>query len=310
MCADTPVVHSVQAYRSKYWVAYPTLVLGALIEVLGWSARLWSHYNVTLLTPFLMQICTLIMAPVFFSAYDYIILGIAIRKLGPQYSLLRPSWYLIVFLTADIISCILQAIGGGKASASAGEGAPSQNATDIMVAGIIFQLISMAVFVVLGFLFIFRATSRKPYAFRERQIAAKREKQAAKAAASSLEKGLAHRDSDTTIAPTSSDATAVHANGAIKSGEVVDGEEQIEARQNLKRWWIMLGGCLVSSIAIVVRGIFRSIELSHGWESRLATTEVYQVALDGAMMVVAVGVFNISNPVWLLPKRAVWKGFH
>jgi hypothetical protein len=54
----TALVHSAQAYRSKYWVFFPTLVLGALIEVLGWSGRYWSSQNVTLLDPFLMQICT------------------------------------------------------------------------------------------------------------------------------------------------------------------------------------------------------------------------------------------------------------
>ena len=56
--AISGLVHCFQAYRAKYWVIYPTLVIGALTEVLGWSARLWSSQNVLLLTPFLMQIST------------------------------------------------------------------------------------------------------------------------------------------------------------------------------------------------------------------------------------------------------------
>lgn len=299
-------MHSIQGWRSKNWIVYPTLVLGALIEVLGWSARLWSHYNVGNLTPFLMQICTLIMAPVFFSAYNYIILGITIRKLGPQYSVLRPSYYFIVFLTADVISLILQAVGGGQASSSAGEGAPTQSATDIMVAGIIFQLISMAIFVILGFDFIFRANAKRAYVFRERQIAAKREKQATKEMekVNNGSKGVLHRDSETTIAPVSSDVVAP------KSQESIEAAGQSEARENITKWWIMLGGCLFSSIAIVVRGIFRSVELSQGWDSKLATTENLQVFLDGMMMVFAVVIFNFINPLWLLPKRHSWKGVH
>jgi hypothetical protein len=127
------VLHCFQAWRSKYWIVYPTLVLGALTEVLGWSARYWSSQNVLLLTPFLMQISTwawtlsppppyqsyrpeaqlrlhlpvvapfaaaadpsplnrLIIAPVFFSAYCYAVLGTAIHKLGAQYSILRANW--------------------------------------------------------------------------------------------------------------------------------------------------------------------------------------------------------------------------
>ena len=51
-------VHAVQAYRWKYWIVYPTLVLGALIEVLGWSGRLWSSQNPLFVEPFLVQIST------------------------------------------------------------------------------------------------------------------------------------------------------------------------------------------------------------------------------------------------------------
>jgi hypothetical protein len=50
------VVHCIQAWRSKYWIIYPTLVLGAVIEIMGWAGRLWSSYNVYRLDPFLMQI--------------------------------------------------------------------------------------------------------------------------------------------------------------------------------------------------------------------------------------------------------------
>ena len=56
-------VHSVQAWRAKYWVIYPSLVLGALIEVLGWAGRLWSNRNILYLPPFLMQICTYVCRP-------------------------------------------------------------------------------------------------------------------------------------------------------------------------------------------------------------------------------------------------------
>jgi hypothetical protein len=52
------VIHTYLAIRSKYWVIFPTLILGALIECMGWAARVWSSQNVLLLTPFLMQICT------------------------------------------------------------------------------------------------------------------------------------------------------------------------------------------------------------------------------------------------------------
>ena len=285
-----PVILSIQAFKSKYWIVYPTLVLGCLIEIMGWSARLWSHLNVLLLTPFLMQICTLIMAPVFFSAYDYIILGLAINKLGARYSILKPGYYFTLFIIADLISLVLQAVGGGQAASSAGDSAPTDTATDIMVAGIIFQLVSMGIFVILGFDFIVRANSNRAYGFRIRQIIRDEEKKKRK------DSQLTHVESDSTIVqPTHDDKL---------------GQENIEGRENMTRWWIMLGGCLISSIAIVVRGIYRSYELSQGWESKVVQTEILQNVLDGIMMLIAVGVFVFINPLYLLPKRTSWKGYH
>lgn len=55
--AISALVHSYQAYRSRYWIFFPTLVLGAVVEVAGYAGRLWSSQQVYVLTPFLMQIC-------------------------------------------------------------------------------------------------------------------------------------------------------------------------------------------------------------------------------------------------------------
>jgi len=254
-----------------------------------------------------MQITTLIMAPVFFSAYNYILLGQAITHLGPVYSMLRPKWYFAVFLVADVISLILQAVGGGQAASSAAEAVPTDSATNIMVAGIIFQLISMAVFVVLGVDFVVRKVKDMPYGFRKRQMAsdevkaeAKRQK---KLGEGNGEKRLKQMDSDTTIAPTT--ATSATDNNTKAD---VENQAQPPFNVNADRWFILLAASLFSSIAIVTRGIFRSIELSAGWESELAQTEILQAVLDGLMMVLAVGVFNFINPLYLLPRKTSWRG--
>jgi hypothetical protein len=53
---------------------------------------------------------------------------------------------------------------------------------------------------------------------------------------------------------------------------------------------------------IVVRSVYRTVELLQGWSGFLITTEAYFIALDGATMAAAVGVFNIGNPGFLLEK--------
>lgn len=65
----------------------------------------------------------------------------------------------------------------------------------------------------------------------------------------------------------------------------------------------LLGAMILSVLCIYVRSIYRTIELSQGWSGFLITHEKYFLALDGAMMIVAVAVFNILHPGWLLPSR-------
>ncbi|KAL7419921.1 hypothetical protein Q5752_005839 [Cryptotrichosporon argae] len=271
-------VHCVQAWRARQWVIYPSLVLGALIEVLGWSGRLWSSKNLYLLTPYLMQICTLIMAPVWFSAYCYTALGQAIARLGPEYSVLPPRWYFIVFLTADVVSLVLQAIGGGQAAAAASRAAPTKSATKIMLAGIVFQLASMFIFLVLGADFVFRKLGDRPYAFRTRRV---------RRASGQSEKALGNVESGS-----EDHAGAAHADDANER----------------RGWWFFLAAVMISSIMIVLRGFMRSVELGQGWTGYVMKHQIFQNVLDGIPMVIAVAVFNVLNPLWLLPRRPHWRG--
>lgn len=69
-------------------------------------------------TSFIMQISSLIIAPAFMAAGNYILLGRIIPVLGSKYSFIHPLSYTIVFVTGDVISLVIQAVGGGQASAA------------------------------------------------------------------------------------------------------------------------------------------------------------------------------------------------
>jgi len=60
----------------------------------------------------------------------------------------------------------------------------------------------------------------------------------------------------------------------------------------------IIAATVFAVIVIVIRSIYRTIELLQGWSGYLITTERYFIALDGAMMVLCVGVFNIVQPRW------------
>jgi hypothetical protein len=61
---------------------------------------------------------------------------------------------------------------------------------------------------------------------------------------------------------------------------------------------LVIAATCISVLSLVIRAIYRTIELLQGWEGYLITTEAYFLALDGAMMVLAVAVFNIARPGW------------
>lgn len=113
--------------------------------MIGWASRTYSAKCPYNHDAFLSQEVTLIIAPVFFSAALYVLLGQLILGLGRGSSLLTARSYAAVFCTCDVASLIVQAIGGAKAS-----GADTQAGLDlgthIMVAGIAFQLFTMTLF--------------------------------------------------------------------------------------------------------------------------------------------------------------------
>jgi hypothetical protein len=181
-----------------------------------------------------LNISNIHLAPTFFTAGIYVILGRLIRSFGRQVSPISAAAYLYIFCTADIVSLVVQAVGGGMAAIAYEKNPPADTAsgTHIMVAGILFQLASILVFVSLFTVVIMRALRSRGEILTQRKI----------------------------------------------------------------QW--VIAATVFSVVVIVTRSIYRTIELLQGWSGYLITTERYFIALDGAMMTLAVGVFNIARPGW------------
>ncbi|KAJ7575506.1 RTA1-domain-containing protein [Mycena floridula] len=155
-------VHVCQGIRFRMWWIFPTIVLAGLTECIGWSGRLWSSFSPSLDVPFLMQITTTILAPTPLVAGNFIILGVLISRLGPVYSRLSPKWYTIIFCSFDFVSLIVQGAGGGLASS---QDDPTVGG-HIMLGGIIFQMVTMTLYVILASEFLFRYLTDRPLSYR------------------------------------------------------------------------------------------------------------------------------------------------
>ncbi|RPD77189.1 RTA1-domain-containing protein [Lentinus tigrinus ALCF2SS1-7] len=157
------LVHAVQAVRSRLWWLFPTACLAGVAEIIGWVARLISSNNISSINPYVIQITTTIVAPTPLIAANFVILGQVIRRIGQDYSRLSAKWYTIIFCGCDIISLIMQALGGAKASIAVKKGTNPQPGGHIMLAGVSFQLASLFVYVVLASEFLLRYAYDHPF---------------------------------------------------------------------------------------------------------------------------------------------------
>jgi len=158
----TTFAHTLQAIRYRLWWIFPSAVFCGLLELAGWSSRLWSSQNPYLDKPFLIQAVTLVVAPTPLVAANFILLGRIIRRLGPQYSRLTPRRYTIIFISCDIISLVVQGMGGGIASGAQTSASQANLGSNIALGGTVFQLVAIIIYCALATEFLFRYARDRP----------------------------------------------------------------------------------------------------------------------------------------------------
>ncbi|KAF9238967.1 RTA1-domain-containing protein [Melanogaster broomeanus] len=160
--AISTVAHIVQATRFRIWWLFPTAVFCGVSELVGWGARLYSSGAPRDLIPFEIQISATITGPTPLIAVNFIILEFIIKTLGARYSRLSPRMYMVLFLTSDVISLSIQGAGGAIAGMAAGNGRDPTTGGNVMLAGIIIQMVAITLFVIFTSEFLYRYACDKP----------------------------------------------------------------------------------------------------------------------------------------------------
>ncbi|KAI4093306.1 MAG: hypothetical protein LQ339_007701 [Xanthoria mediterranea] len=146
-----------QGMRWRTWFYMSAMTLGCLGEVVGYAGRVIMHGNPWDDIGFQMQICCLIIAPSFFAAAIYLTLKHLVLTFGPEHSRLPPKWYTWIFIGCDLFSLILQGAGGGVA-ASASDQSTQDTGSNLMLAGIVWQVVTLIVFAALAGDFVLRVS--------------------------------------------------------------------------------------------------------------------------------------------------------
>ncbi|KAJ5771016.1 uncharacterized protein N7511_003067 [Penicillium nucicola] len=156
------LVQLVQMFRWRLWSFSICVILGALTEGLtkqaGYFGRILLNQNPYSSIGFQTQIVTLTLAPAFWSAAMYLTLKHEVNVLGPQYSLIQSKLYPYIFVTCDIVSLTLQGAGGGI-SATAKTTKMIDMGSHIMMAGIVWQVVTLTVFAMMSAQFLWRIRS-------------------------------------------------------------------------------------------------------------------------------------------------------
>lgn len=152
--------HSYLLTRRRTWFCIP-FVVGGIFEVIGYIARAAAHNATESVPIYAMQNLGLLLAPILFAASVYMILGRIIRAVhGEEYSLIRVNWLTKVFVAGDIFCFMLQGTGGGMLA-----GARTQSqvnlCNNIVLGGLILQIVIFGVFVAAAVVFQMRM-SRRP----------------------------------------------------------------------------------------------------------------------------------------------------
>ncbi|KAI5479400.1 RTA-like protein [Pseudohyphozyma bogoriensis] len=146
--AVSGIIHTVQTFTKKCPKWMVVMVVACVLEVVGWGGRIWSRYDGAG-NGYIMQICCLVIAPTFMSAALYMLLGQLIAVVAPHTSPLSAKQFKIVFIVADVFSLVVQAAGGGIA-ATASTPSLGDIGSNLMLAGIVIQLVVMVFFVAYG----------------------------------------------------------------------------------------------------------------------------------------------------------------
>jgi hypothetical protein len=162
------LIHLAQGIRYHTWFFASMMALGCIGEMIGYGGRVLMYQNPFSFDGFIIQICCITISPVFFAAAIYVTLARVSNFLGPEACRFPAKIYVWVFVPCDIVSLILQSVGGALSSTSVGG---DKSGEYITLAGLAFQVFTLTVFTAMALDYLFRYISyRKSQQVDQRRI--------------------------------------------------------------------------------------------------------------------------------------------
>ncbi|EIW64953.1 RTA1-like protein [Trametes versicolor FP-101664 SS1] len=219
------------------------MLIGEFTWAVGFGTRFGLHTQPDSQGIYIAYYLFIVLSPCAFIASEYMLLGRLARYLkSHEHLLIRPQRITVVFVVSDVSTFLIQAAG---ALLSISKNLKlSKTGEHIFLAGLVLQLASFAVFVIVALRFLFRIKTMDPHVWTVDGVAGK----------------PWHRD-----------------------------------------WRTLALVLIISSVGILIRCVYRVIELSQGYRGHLATTEAFFYGLDSLPLFIAVAVYTPFWPGRMIP---------
>ncbi|EJD46527.1 RTA1-domain-containing protein [Auricularia subglabra TFB-10046 SS5] len=144
------LAHLIQATRYRTLWVWP-LILGLILEVLGFTMRWYSIEELFVSWPVIIHDVTVIIAPAFITAQNYMMVGRMITYLGKEYSPVSQTLITVIFVLADVASIITQGVSGLMLNGT--DLNTTRTAFKVLIVGLVFQVVMFLIFVCITVVF-------------------------------------------------------------------------------------------------------------------------------------------------------------
>ncbi|RYP37917.1 hypothetical protein DL767_002789 [Monosporascus sp. MG133] len=155
--ALSTAMHGYQLVKHRTWYFIP-FFLGGLCEALGYGGRIIASTETPdwTLGPYVMQTILILVAAAMFAASIYMVLGRLVRLLQAEHLAFIPvRWTSKIFVTADVISILMQGAGGAMLAIAETQDA-FKTGENIIIGGLVVQLVGFGVFIAVAGVFYVR----------------------------------------------------------------------------------------------------------------------------------------------------------
>ncbi|KAF2874001.1 RTA1 like protein-domain-containing protein [Massariosphaeria phaeospora] len=141
--------HTWRLVKNRTWFCIP-FVIGGLFEGIGYAARAAANKDIETKTPYIIQSCLILLAPILFAASIYMILGRLITRTDSVHlSIIRARWVTKIFVTGDVLCFFVQS-GGAAMLIKAADQDGVKRGENIILGGLVLQILMFVFFVVVA----------------------------------------------------------------------------------------------------------------------------------------------------------------